>query len=459
MELAKPRPILKVETHGEGATSTNAAAGGDDVREREVRSIRAAILQRAAVSRGADQDPLPSFHPFAALLFFFTAGFTFGSAARYTWLGRWLYRNRVLNKLAVFVAATAICINTLDSSVWVGANIAGVINYSLVPTCWCALEHITPIWRSLYDSGAPAVVVELRGRIATEIRVTFAVMCAMLSVIYIAWAFYLYTICYETFPYPTSAAKFLAADSFIYGLHLTYLVSGVGGTVLLQRVISVLHEVQLERLLRAIRNRNRDPLLCSTPPSEYPTVLERLLGIFSDPEKSAVSSVDPGVVVGRGHSGLTKHVPVSSIITMYLSVQRSFNYMSAMLLPMVVVNTYALFGYYVYLFALTFPPYNYYLGIAYMIFFAFAILPLLIQPTAAINHRFAYISSLLDQSLSLYSSEEGMQISALMATRPLSSSFLGVKVSFSGMALIMQVMAVPAVIASVQAITQRFRVV
>ena len=57
--------------------------------------------------------------------------------------------------------------------------------------------------------------------------------------IYIAWAFYLYTIGFETFPYPTSAAKFLAADSFIYGLHLTHLVSGVGSTVLLQRVISV----------------------------------------------------------------------------------------------------------------------------------------------------------------------------------------------------------------------------
>jgi hypothetical protein len=159
--------------------------------------------------------------------------------------------------------------------------------------------------------------------------------------------------------------------------------------------------------------------------------------------------------VDRSHIGLTKHVPVTSIITMYLAVQRSIDYVSSMLLPMNGVNIYALFGYYAYLFVLTFPPYNYYLGIAYMIFFAFAILPLMMQPTAAINHRFQNISSLLDQSLSLYSTEEGMQISALMATRPISSTFLGVRVSFGTMAFFVQIGALPAIIAISSAATTR----
>ena len=79
----------------------------------------------------------------------------------------------------------------------------------------------------------------------------------------------------------------------------------------------------------------------------------------------------------------------------------------------------------------------------------------MMQPTAAINHRFQNISSLLDQSLSLYSTEEGMQISALMATRPISSTFLGMRVSFGTMAFFVQIGALPAIIAISSAATTR----
>jgi hypothetical protein len=429
------------------------------INESEFENVRKAILHRASLLRSDDNSLLTTYHPNVSQFFFYTAGFTFGAPNRFSQWGRWLYKNRVFNKLAVLVAITSICINALDSSLWLGANIAAFINYSFVPLCWCSLEHIMPVWRSLYDVGSPTIFIELRSRISTEIFITFTVMSAILSVIYIAWIYYLYTICYATFPYATTAAKFLAADSFIYGIHLTYLVSGVGGTVLLQRIISILHEVQLERLLRAIRDRKRDPLLCSAPPTAYPSIFERVKGIFSDPEKSLLSSIDPGVVVDRNRSGLTKHVPVSSIISMYLAVQRSIHYMSNMMLPMVVVNTYTLLAYYIYLFVLTFSPYDYYLGISYMVFFAFAILPLLMQPTAAVNYRFSKVSTLLDQSLSLYTSEEGMQISALLASRPLSASFLGVHVTFGSMAIVMHVMAVPAIIATARVLSVGSRVV
>lgn len=262
-----------------------------------------------------------------------------------------------------------------------------------------------------------------------------------------------------------SATLIYALDSIWFGVYCMVLIIGPAVGTMYSRLLCLLHEAQLELLLRAFRTRQHDPALSMLAPSADIPLLPRFFGLFTHPDKTYTGREDPkaittsnifsssssgsggssgGGVVGGGGSG---SVPLSMLTDMYLNVQASMDYTATMMRPLTMLSYYGMTFLLIYFFVLSLR--GNYAGIVYEVAFFF-VAPLTLLPASSVNDTWGRIRLQIEKSLSMYTAEESVKITSMLAYRPLQyKPLLSSPITYTTIGVAMHVTAVPAVVSFV----------
>ena len=158
-----------------------------------------------------------------------------------------------------------------------------LINYSLTPSTFSVLRGVAPLWLSMYQPDAPTLYKSFRARVDFFLRLFLCLCSLILLIAFGVWAFYLYAFVYLA-PAPASFTAIASvAASALFGFYVIFCILGIMITVIVQIVLCIIHELQLELLLRAIRQRTRCFELLSIVPHKFarPSLFERFMILFS----------------------------------------------------------------------------------------------------------------------------------------------------------------------------------
>jgi hypothetical protein len=229
-------------------------------------------------------------------------------------------------------------------SVLVALPIALTFNLLLCPSTYTVLEALSPLWLALYQPGAPKLLVEFRGRVRRLLVAFFLAAATVLVVCGGVYAYYLYQYVYvpRAIPLASAAGLFPLLVNLLWGFYSFFGLLAVMLASTTQIIVCILHELQLELLLRAIRTRSRDWRLCAliAPQDAWPTLLPRLAQLFSLARTSA-GEVRQNPSAAQ-QDGLAFDPPISTVFDMLKNTQDSINFSAYKATPLFLVTNYTL---------------------------------------------------------------------------------------------------------------------
>ena len=318
-----------------------------------------------------------------------------------------------------------------------------LFNYALAPSTFSVIRGIAPLWISLYKPEATKLFRDFKLRVHRFIF-TFIVICSLILIVSLAvWAWYVYNYVVLAPPIDSARAFFSAASSAMFGFYVVFSCLGITMTVIAQVIVCIMHELQLELLLSAIRKRSRDFRLATIVPSKFarPSLLQRLARLFRDP--MAEQEIRPNPAAHSPAANFDR--PLSNIFDMIKNVQDTFDWTAYKFLPLFLVNNYALVLLNLLFLALAIG-WEIYFGLAYMAIVAVGI-PVGLCCNAILNSACEDFEKRLEQCLSMYTSEEQAQILAAVRTRPLKYVLGGVHITWKTIIVAAHLLLIPPVIA------------
>ena len=395
--------------------------------------------------KNSGQDLLRDNLPGMSTLLFFFLSFSLLRPKRGTWHSQW-YHRRIGNLLMIFFSLVSVILSGLNGpSTSIGAYLLMTWCLNLVPSSFHTIRHLARVWQSVYSPGAPDFLISFRRQIQKLSRTYFFIAFIMMFVITLCWLVFLYYYVYIPFPYKSNSEILNALDSanFIVG---TGCMAFCGMLIIfVYGLTCTLHEVQIEVLLRAFRQRQVSPLLALIPPLHNPLFSRVFFGLVTDPDDLELGRDDALLLTG---SSSLSSVPMSVMEDQYYVVKRSMEWTGSVWTPMIVTFFYCTCGYHFYFFALSLSGFS--SGIPYMIIFAFFILPGMLMPVSSVNARWDAASLQLERTASKYLPEEKEQIANFVRSRPLSLDILRIRVTWPLMILAVHLAAVLPIFAVVR---------
>ncbi len=318
-----------------------------------------------------------------------------------------------------------------------------IVNYSLAPSTFSVFRGVAPLWLALYKPEATKLFMNFRQRVHFFLRV-FLTLCGIILLIALAvWVYYIYSYVFLAPPIKSPNAFFNVAASAMFGFYVIYACLSIMMTAIAQVVVCIIHELQLELLLSAIRKRSRDFRLAAIVPSKFvrPSLYQRLLDLFRDPT-STQQEIRPNPASYSIVPSFDR--PLTNIFDMIKNVQDTFDWTAYKFLPMFLVNNYIVLSLN-FIFLAVAVYYEVYFGLIYMAVCSIGI-PAGLCCNAILNQACFDFEIRLEQCLSMYTSEEQAQILAAVRTRPLKYRLGGVTITWTTIVFISHLLLIPPII-------------
>jgi hypothetical protein len=363
----------------------------------------AAGAGRAASAGGAsfdaDIDPFAECPWFKESLLWLASAVVEPASPTTTARELFLYRTHLPSFVVMFIGLAGVVSSSFNNSfVQAFCNSLILLNYSLAPaTFLIPLRHLVGVWRSLYRADAPQVLIDYRRRIQRQLTILRGVWIFGLVLTFLFWLYFVWTYVISVkLNSPALIAN--AVDSVIFGAYCATLFSGIIVTLCVQRTCLLLHECQVEILLRSFRNRTRSSLLCMAAPTAVKSIPSCMYEFFFG-DYDAFDAGRPSLKAKLDDLAAPDHVPLSAMLDMYMMLQRSMIFTANTLTPMICVCAYGVAISSAYFFYQVFQQ-GIYSGAVFLI-----VVPLItpymgLQPFASLNMCWEHLRKRIDSAMS-----------------------------------------------------------